>query len=65
VHPKYRGQYFTAAELNTKMELASTQYGQIVWHLINLKAQASPFQKYIFSDSVLTYVQPLDWWKSH
>jgi hypothetical protein len=64
MHPKYRGQSLTEAELNTGMELASTQYGQIVWHLINLKAQASPFQKYMFSDSVLTNVQPLDWWKS-
>jgi hypothetical protein len=41
-----------------------TQYVQIVWHLINLKAQASPFQKYMLSDKVLTNVQPLDWWKS-
>jgi hypothetical protein len=41
-----------------------TQYGQIVWYLINHKAQASPFQKYMLSDKVWTNVQPLDWWKS-
>jgi uncharacterized lipoprotein YmbA len=62
--PNYRGQSLTEAQFNIGMELASTQYGQIIWHLINLKAQASPFQKYMFSNSVLTNFQPFDWWKS-
>jgi hypothetical protein len=54
MHSNYRGQSQTEAELNTWIELTSTQYGPIVWHLINLKAQASSCQKYMFSDSVLT-----------
>jgi hypothetical protein len=56
MHPKYRGQSSTEAEL----ELITTQHGQIVWQLINLKAQALPLQKYMFSDSALINVQPLD-----
>jgi hypothetical protein len=58
---KIQIQSLTEAEFNTIMELASTQYGQIVRHLINLKVQASPLQKYTFSDSALINVQSLDW----
>ena len=46
------------------MELAATQHEEIVPDLINLKAQSSPFLKYMFADSVITGVKPVDCWVS-
>lgn len=64
MHPRHRGQSLTDAELDIAMELATTQHEQIVPDMINLKAQASPFMKYMFADSVLKAVQPVEWWVS-
>lgn len=65
MHPRYRGQTLTDEEHEAAMELASTHHNMIVPNLINLKAQASPFLTYMFADTVIQSVQPVDWWRSH
>ena len=63
-NPRYRGQSLTDAECKIAVELATTQHDPIVSDLINFRAQASPFIKYTFGDSVVKAVQPIDWWVS-
>ena len=65
MHPRCRGQTSTDEEHEVAMELASTHHNMIVPNLINLKAQASPFLTYMFADTVIQSVQPVDWWRSH
>ena len=52
------------AEIEIAMELATTQHDLIVPDLINFRAHASPFIKYMFVNSVIKAVQPVDWWVS-
>ena len=39
-------------------------YPSCVSSVVNLRAKANPFAKYMFSDDVLKNVIPLSWWKS-
>jgi len=64
VHPKYRGQTLTPTEYDTGMDLASTEHSLIIPDLVNFKAEAPPFQQFMFQEKVIQSVQPLDWWKS-
>ena len=64
MHQSYRGQSLAYAELEIAMKLASTQHERIVPDLIMIRAQASPFKKYMFADSVTKGVQPVDLWVS-
>jgi len=51
----------TDKEAESAIELAATQHEAIVPDLINLKAQSSPFLKYMFADNVIKGVKPVDW----
>jgi len=64
VHPKYRGKNLTDDEYGTGMGLAVKQHANVVPDLVNYKAEASPFQLFMFKLNVLENVKPLDWWKS-
>ena len=64
MHPRYRGQSLTDAEVEIAMELVSTQHELILPDLVKFRAQASPFMTYMFADNVTEGVQPVDWWKS-
>ena len=64
IHPKYRGKTLTNAEYKTAMEHASTKYNAILSDLVNFKAEAPPFQRFMFQENVIQTFSPLDWWKS-
>jgi Protein of unknown function (DUF 659)/hAT family C-terminal dimerisation region len=64
IHPQYRGKNLTDAEYDTGMSLAAEEYAASVPDLINYKAEAVPFQRFMFEMNVLDTVKPVDWWKS-
>lgn len=64
IHPRYRGKSLTQSEYDTAMECASTQYSEMFPDLITFRTEASPFQSFMFKDTVVQTVAPLDWWKS-
>lgn len=64
IHPQYRGKNLTNAEYDTGMSLAAEEYTASVPDLINYKAQAVPFQCFMFEKNILETVKPVDWWKS-
>ena len=54
----------TDDEYGTGMDLAVKQQATVVLDSVNYKAEASPFQSFMFQQNVLQNVKPLDWWKS-
>ena len=56
VHPKYKGKHLTDDVYGTGMDLAVNQYATVVPDLINYKAEASPFQSFMFQQNVLENV---------
>lgn len=65
VHPKYRGKSLTDAQYETAMDWATAEHENIIPDLINFKAEAGPFPKFLFKDNVVQTVKPVDWWMSH
>lgn len=64
VHPKYRGKNLTDDEHEFGMDSAAKQNAAVVPDLVNYKAEASPFQLFMFQQNVMDSVKSLDWWKS-
>lgn len=64
IHPKFRGINLTTAEYDTGMNLAAEEYSASVPDLINYKAEAFPFQSFMFQMNVLETIKPVDWWKA-
>ena len=63
VHPRYRGKNLTNDEHGTGMDFAAQQHAAMVPDLVNYKAEASPFQSFMFQQNMLESVKPLQWWK--
>ena len=61
VHLSYRGKNLTDSEYSTGMDLAAAEHNSIVSDLINYKAEAAPFQSFMFQQNVMNTVKPLDW----
>jgi len=53
VHPKYRGKNLTDDEYGTGMDLAAKQHSAVIPDLVNYKAEAPPFQPFMFQQNVL------------
>lgn len=63
-HPRYRGKSLTTDEFDIGMNVVLTQHSTVVADIINLKAESSPFSRYMFEEAVTSSVHPVDWWKS-
>ena len=63
-HPRYRGKSLTTDEFDIGMNIVLTQHSTVVADIINLKAESSPFSRYMFEDAVTSSVHSVDWWKS-
>ena len=62
--PRYKGHRLGNEEVDEALQWVSENKPECLVNILNLRAQASPFQTYMFQDRVEKTMQPLDWWIS-
>ena len=62
--PKYLGARLTATEIEGALEWLHQNKPGLLGDVLNLRAKAQPFSKFMFENDTIGKMKPIDWWRS-